>query len=254
MAHPSSHVFVGTASLSGSIAHYAKRFDLLEVSAEPGKHPRGSGLATWRKTVPSEFVFSVVLPPRLAALEAGPDADSLIEHSRSVADALGAGWWVVRTPPTVTPSTRNTRALAALVERLRGADRRIAWEPRGIWRAEEALDTARSLDVHWVQDLAREEPGSDSDVVYTRLRALGEGVRIGAAAAERVAERLADARLGYVIVEGAGAARIRQALRDVLGMDEGGPATPDGGEEDEDFEDTEGEDDFDEEAEDQEDA
>lgn len=211
-------LFVGTASLRGDISRYAKRFNLLEVSAEPGRHPKHAGLLQLRRAVSDDFVFSVVLPPALASLEAGERSEDLIEAARAVADALRAGWWVLRTPPSVTPSARSARALGALVSKLASGDRRIAWEPRGVWRDEEALPTATSLGVDLVRDLFREDRLSDAPVVYTRVRALGEGARVGAAGAERIAERLEGVTSAYVVIEGAGAARAVQVLRETLGV------------------------------------
>jgi hypothetical protein len=135
-----------------------------------------------------------------------------------VADALGAKWWVLRTPPSVTPSARAGRALESLVAKLKKGERRIAWEPRGVWREEEALRTAKSLGIDLVRDLLREDRVSDDPVVYTRIRALGEGAHVGAAGAERIAERLEGATSAYVVIEGAGAARVRQVLREMLGI------------------------------------
>jgi hypothetical protein len=106
------------------------------------------------------------------------------------------------------------------VGELRG-ERRIAWDPRGLWSDEDALRTAEQLGVHLVRDLAREDRMDENPIVYTRLRGLGEGARIGAAAAERLAERLSDASDSYVVVEGAGAGRVRQVLRDMAGMPRG---------------------------------
>jgi uncharacterized protein YecE (DUF72 family) len=210
-------VHVGRPSLEGGIARYAHSFDLLEVAGEAGRHPRRPGLLEWRKSVPERFVFSVVVPSSLSSFVARPDRAELVSHARMVADALEAAWWVVRTPPSVTPSIRTAREMEALVAELASAGRRIAWEPRGVWSDEEMTRAASRFGVHLVQDLAREERAHAGPVVYTRLRALGEGARIGAAAAERVAERLADAEDAYVVVEGAGAGRVRQVLREAAG-------------------------------------
>ncbi len=222
------------------MARYARAFDLLEVSGEAGRHPRRPGLLEWRRSVQEDFVFSVVVPSTLASLEAGKDAPGLLSHARMVADALGATWWLLRTPPMVTPSARATRKLEALVADLRAEGRAVAWEPRGVWGDEGARGTAAHLDVHLVRDLAREEPVDGVDVIYTRLRALGEGARIGAAAAERVAERIAGATDAFVVVEGAGAGRVRQVLREMLGASteatEGGDADEDADEDSEDDE------------------
>ncbi|HEX3596109.1 MAG TPA: DUF72 domain-containing protein [Polyangiaceae bacterium] len=212
-----SAVHVGRPTIEGAIARYARAFDFLEVIAEPGRHPRRPGLLEWRRLVPERFVFSVVVPSAMSALEHRPDRPELLSHARMVADAVAADWWLVRTPPSVTPSARATRELGALIGDLRD-ERRIAWEPRGLWNDEEARRTAEQLGVYLVRDLAREERTDDRPIVYTRLRALGEGARIGAAAAERVAARLADSSDCYVTVEGAGAGRVRQVLREMAGI------------------------------------
>jgi uncharacterized protein YecE (DUF72 family) len=215
--HTGPRIRVGRASLEGGIARYARAFDLVEISGERGRHPRRPGLLAWRKAAGDEFVFSVVVPAALAALEAGAERTELLNHARMVADALGATWWLLRTPAAVAPSARSMRELKALVGELRTETRRVAWEPRGVWGDDGAPRAAEELGVHLVRDLAREDLLTDDDVVYTRLRALGEGARIGAAAAERVADRLEGASEAYVVVEGAGAGRVRQVLRDMLG-------------------------------------
>lgn len=218
----SPRVHVGRASLEGGIARYGRVFNLLEVIGERGRHPKRPGLLEWRKSVSEGFAFSVVVPVNVASLSAGSAEDELLTHAEGVVDALDAAWWVLRTPPQVTPSARSTRALAALVSRLGATGRRIAWEPRGVWSDETALAAAGTLGVRLIRDLAREDRLDEDPVVYTRLRALGEGARIGAAAAERVAERLEGASEAFVVVEGTGAGRVRTVLRETLGVDAGG--------------------------------
>jgi uncharacterized protein YecE (DUF72 family) len=213
-------IHVGKPAIEGGIARYARAFDFLEVVGEPGRHPRRPGLLEWRRVVPERFVFSVVVPSAISSFEHRPDRPELLNHARMVADALAAGWWLVRTPPSVTPSARATREIEALVGELRG-ERRIAWDPRGLWSDEDALRTAEQLGVHLVRDLAREDRMDENPIVYTRLRGLGEGARIGAVAAERLAERLSDASDSYVVVEGTGAGRVRKVLRDMVGMPRG---------------------------------
>jgi uncharacterized protein YecE (DUF72 family) len=234
-------VHVGRPTLEGGIARYARSFDLLEVAGEAGRHPRRPGLLEWRRDVPERFVFSVVLPASLSSFEARPDRAELVAHARMVADALEAAWWVVRTPPSVTPSARTARGMEGLVAELASAGRRIAWEPRGVWTDDEAKRAASLFGVHLVRDLAREERADAEPVVYTRLRALGEGARVGAAAAERVAERLLDAEDAYVVVEGAGAGRVRQVLREAVGEPSEDAAPESGDDDDEgDWEEDEG--------------
>jgi hypothetical protein len=218
VAPTAASLFVGTPSLRGDIARYAKRFNLLEMSAEPGRHPKRSGLLGLRRSVAQDFAFSVVLPSALASLDSGQATDGLVEQSESIAAALGAIWSVLRTPPNVTPSARSLRTFEALVAKLKSGNRRIAWEPRGIWRDEEAADVAASLGLTLVRDLLREDPISDDPVVYTRIRALGEGAHVGAAGAERIAERLAGATSAYVVIEGSGAVGAQKVLRESFGL------------------------------------
>jgi hypothetical protein len=229
VAPPTPSLFVGTPSLRGDISRYAKRFNLLEMSAEPGRHPKRAGLLDLRRAVAPDFAFSVALPSALASLESGDATDGLVVRAVAVAEALGADWWVLRTPPNVTPSARSLRTLEALVTKLKAHERRIAWEPRGIWRDEEAATVARSLGVTLVRDLLREDLVSDDPVVYTRVRALGEGSHVGAAGAERIAERLADVVSAYVVIEGSGAVGAQRILREAFGLPARGEEPSEGG-------------------------
>jgi uncharacterized protein YecE (DUF72 family) len=230
-----SRVYVGQASLQGGIGRYARSFDLLEVSAEPGRRPGLKVLRAWRDEVPEAFVFSVVLPSRVSDLEGATDGAALFEQAVSVAEALRAAWWVLRTPPSVLPSARSLRRIGELAARLRGTGRSVAWDPRGLWAEDDLERAAEALGVHVVRDLSRDDPVPRGETeVYTRLRALGEGMRVGAGASERVADRLTYADRAFVIVEGAGAGRVRKALREAMGA-------PDDGDE-QDLEDDDGDD------------
>jgi hypothetical protein len=75
------------------------------------------------------------------------------------------------------------------------------------------IAAARSLSVLPVLDVAHEVPGPGT-ILYTRLRALGKSAALGAAAVERIAERLRRRREAYVIVEAhtGEAQRIKAAL------------------------------------------
>lgn len=204
-------VHVGQASLQGGLQRYAKAFDLLEVKCDPAP-PSAKHLKRLKGEAPEGFVFSLVAGRALADLaQSEPDA-KLVSATHDAAKALGARWVVVRTPATVQPSARSRARLERLVKSLDGAAEGIAWEPRGIWSDEEMLAVAEELGVTLVRDLAEHEP-PPSEVVYTRLIGLGRNLRIGSGAIERVGERLEDATLGFVIVEGQGAVAVAKALR-----------------------------------------
>jgi uncharacterized protein YecE (DUF72 family) len=207
---------VGQAALRGDIGRYARRFDLLELRAELGKLPRSKQLREWAKAVPEGFVFSVVLPRVVGALEARADFEPALEQALASAEALSAGWLVLQTPPTVMPSARTRRRLGELLARLPRAERRIAWEPRGVWQEEEAEQLALDLDICVVRDLSRQPPAPGT-AAYCRLLALGESSRVRAGDIEQVSENLAEFDEAFVVIEGAGAVRAAQMLRQLAG-------------------------------------
>jgi uncharacterized protein YecE (DUF72 family) len=203
---------VGQSTLRGEIGRYAERFNLLELRAEPGKLPRAARLRKWLAEVPEGFVFSVVLPQRVGELAQSPEAQALLTQALATAEVLRAGWIVVQTPASVTPTKRSRDRLAALVEQLPRDARRVAWEPRGVWQDEEAERVSSDLGIHLVRDVSR-SPAPSGDVVYSRMRGLGDASRVRVSAVERLAERLAGTSESFVVIEGEGAVRGAALLR-----------------------------------------
>lgn len=215
-----ARLLVGLPALQGDLEKYAARFNVVELRPEEGSAgsvPKPTTLRKWRKAVPPSFVFSIVLPRAVGALTAGPALDAALASSLEVAAALEARCLVLQTPPEVRPTASNRKRLAALFDRIPREGTVRCWEPAGLWEREEVLATARALSVVPVLDVAHEVPGP-GPILYTRLRALGKSAALGAAAVERVSERLRKRREAYVIVEGpaAEAQRIKAALAAAL--------------------------------------
>ena len=206
---------IGQSRLRGDLSRYARGFDLLELRAEPGRIPRPAGLRRWAEQAPAGFVFSVVLPRRVAALEPSAEQERELESALRAADALGATWLVAQTPASVTPTERARRRLGELSERLPRDGRRIAWEPQGLWEDEESERLAERLGLHLVRDLSR-SVAAPGDVAYTRVRTWGESARLGAVRAQRVAERLVGHSEAFVVLETPGAAQGARALREAV--------------------------------------
>lgn len=215
-------IHVGKSSLGSDLARYAQRFDLLEVRIDPPA-PRGQKLRAWRRAVPGEFAFSVVVPRTLAALDAELPAPAELEATLAAAESLGARFFLLQTSSNVRPSERTKQRLSELVRGLAAAGLPIAWEPRGIWSETEAERWANELGLDLVRDLSRVEP-ADGPRVYTRLLALGDGSHVRASAIERVAEHLEGRDEAFVVIEGEGAVRAAQLLRELLGDDPGAEA------------------------------
>lgn len=207
---PAMKLHVGQAALQGSIRRYP--FDLLELAVEPNL-PQPKKLATYPEARPGR-VFSL----RVAPTSVLPSAEqgALVERARAAGAALGASWCVLTTGPTTTPTARNRTHLGRLFDELGRDAWRLAWEPRGVWAPDEAERWAEELGVVLVRDASREAPPT-GDVVYTRLRGLGFGARVGTRALERLAEHLEGATEAFVVIEGQGAQRADKFLRELLG-------------------------------------
>ncbi len=211
-----ARLLVGLPALQGDLEKYASRFDLVELRPVDAALPKPSTLRRWRKTVPPAFVFSVVLPRVVGALAPGAALDEALATSLEVASALEARCVLLQTPAGVRPTATNRKRLAAVFDRIPKEGTVRCWEPAGLWERDEVLATARTLGVLPVFDVAREVPGT-GPILYTRLRALGKSTMLGAAALERIAERLRRRREAFVVVEGPNeAARIKQALASEL--------------------------------------
>lgn len=236
-------VLVGETRLPKNFRRYANQYSLLELDCEPGTIPGKARLEACAQAAPEGFVFSLIVPSRLAQLVDGDESEKAWKTAATVARILKAKWWVVRTPAEVRPTRRARDDMGKLFRRLGESGMRVAWEPRGVWDEHVAAETAESMGVHLVQDLAREEPLSER-VLYTRLLALGRGARVGLSLADLVVERVRGFEEAFVVVEGQGAREIQQALG--LASDAGvesDTAAEDEAESDEDEDDDQGEDD-----------
>jgi uncharacterized protein YecE (DUF72 family) len=205
-------LFVGRNAHEGDIARYASRFNMLELRADATNLPRGARLSDWKKRVPADFAFSIVLPKALGLLES-----SEVELGRTLelADTLSASWLLLQTPSSVGPSARMRERLSKVFAAVAHERRRIAWESRGVWEDSQIEEFAVAHGVHVVRDVSRSEapPG---ECVYTRLLALGDGVQIRPNVAEHVAQVLANCEEAIVVIEGHGAEHAAKLLRQEL--------------------------------------
>ena len=257
---------IGEARLPKNFKRYSKQFSLLELDCEPGTIAGKAKLQSCAAVAPPGFVFSLVVPSRMASLEPGPEFDQAWKAAQGIARLLRAKWWVVRTPADVRPTRRAREGLAALAAKLKEGGMSVAWEPRGLWDEVAAGETADAIGAVLVHDIAREAP-RPGPVLYSRLLALGRGGRVGLSLADTVAERVRGFEQAFVVVEGQGAREIQQALGMAVedpelaeaALDDGSPDAPFedaafvSGEDDGDEEDGDGDDDADFDDEDDED-
>jgi uncharacterized protein YecE (DUF72 family) len=203
---------VGLAALEGDLERYAEKYDLLELRPGDSAGPKPATLRAWRRKVPPSFVFSVVLPKPVSELKPSTALDEALEHALGVAREVEARCLVIATPPSITPTDLNRKRLTALVERIPHDAVTLAWEPRGIWEIDDAVELAEKLDLVLVVDAAR-EPAPKGAIAYFRLRGLGEATRLSPAVIDKVADELVSRREAYVVIESSGPLAVAEALR-----------------------------------------
>ncbi len=216
---------IGAKQLRGSLAAYAKRFDLLEVRvALEGGDEKGSveaptpSLATlrrWRKSVPPHFHFSVVAGPHLSRVKSTPEADKEVDAARAAIDALQARCFVLRTPPEVTPTSLWRDRIAKLIERMPRDVTHFVWEPSGVWETQDAAARARAWSIVLAVDPTREVVPAGS-VAYLRFRALGETHAFSAPVLEKVIAAVGARREVFSVLETDSALREAKTLRQLL--------------------------------------
>ena len=205
-------LFVGLSSHQGSIKRYA--FDILELLVS-ASFPKNRTLRQMRDERP-ELKFSLRLHPEVAL--AGPTHPD-VARTAEAREALGASAIVLSTPPKFSPTERNRAALREFAQVLGSPTCSLAWEPKGVWNAEEIDALCSEHAMIPVRDLTREDTPA-GPTVYTRLLALGSGARVSQHATEMLAARLEGRETAYVIIEVRGARATRTALRTAFELED----------------------------------
>lgn len=208
---------LGLPALRGKLKNYSTRFGMLEVTLH-GPGPKASTLRRWRREVPPDFAFSVVLPRVVSTFAKGPDFDKALEITLETARVLQASCIVLATPPSVRPTKANRTKIASLAALLPKDGQVLAWEPSGMWEPEDVMVTAYEAGWLPIFDAAQQPlpPGATS---YTRIRAMGHAAQLGPERIEHIAEQLRGRRDSYVVVDQEIAGNVRAGLATALAQD-----------------------------------
>ncbi len=206
---------LGAKELRGALSTYAKRFGMLEVPLGIPAAPSLATLRKYRKDVPPTFEFSLILPPAFSTPRPGPDLDAALASVTDAINALGARCVVLRTSLEVTPSQLWRTRVGALIDRLPRDVTNVAWEPSGLWEAEDVAAQAEAWKVVPIVDAAQQDVPR-GPIAYLRMRALGETRNFGPTVLERVVEAIGDRRDAYIVFETNKALDEAKALRRIV--------------------------------------
>lgn len=171
-----SRLYVGAQLDRPPGPKYVEALPFAELALRPPL-PKAKTLAEWREALPEGFVVSLVAPRTAVASPAGPmrfdegmsaGLDWLVE----AADVLAVRAIVVPTEADTTTGQRDRDRLAAYFDRIPRQGRLVVWSPTGLWEPDEAARFARRLGIQRAVD-PLEDPPSDDEVPYARMRAIG---------------------------------------------------------------------------------
>jgi uncharacterized protein YecE (DUF72 family) len=193
-------VRTGCAGFVAARREYVSRLDLVEVQQTFYQPPKVTTAARWREEAPAPFAFTLKawqlitheptsptyrrlsrpIPPALAGRYGSfRDTDEVAaawEATRAVAEALAASAILFQCPASFTPTEEHKANLRRFFARLPRGGPLFAFEPRGVWEAEETAELCRDLDLlHAVDPLRDGAPSAPSPVAYFRLHGPATG-------------------------------------------------------------------------------
>jgi uncharacterized protein YecE (DUF72 family) len=159
-----------------SLRAYSRIFNFVEVNYTFYEYPEVRRVEHWRRTVPSDFTFTVRCHQDLThrfGLRPVDDAytvfDQMIEYCR----ILNAPFLHLETPASYSVDDTKLEEARDFFSTVEPRGLRLAWELRSP-TTEKAVNLLRDFNIVHSVDLSREEPALSSDVIYTRLFGKGK--------------------------------------------------------------------------------
>jgi uncharacterized protein YecE (DUF72 family) len=155
---------------------YSEIFNFVEVNYTFYEYPDRRMVEQWRRTVPSDFTFSVRCHQDLThriGLKPVDDAYTILGKMRIYCDILAAPFLVLETPASYVINREEAKKARDLFSsfNLRGVN--LVWEIRAPV-TEEALDLMSDFNMIECVDLSLGAPSVESDIVYSRLFGKGK--------------------------------------------------------------------------------
>ena len=171
---------------SEMLAHYARRFAVVEIDSSYYGVPTAATVASWAKRAPEGFRFSAKLPSAATHAPVGSlgaihaDVGLFVERFSQLARADKFVCALAQFPHSFRPDERTTAYLGRLREAL-GAMRVVAEFRHREWQTDATLDALRSLEMGVVAvdepeigSLMRPASDATTDLAYVRFHGRNE--------------------------------------------------------------------------------
>ncbi len=229
---------IGCAGFPRPRDRYMKKLGYVEYTLR-APLPSPKTLATQRKAAREHFEHGLVAPDALYGERDWPLRDpaalrSELDRLANFCDAFGASVLVFKTPMAISPGSVALKRFEPVLERAQKMVETVVWSPAGLWERDAAVRFASEYGAIVTCDPLRDELDED-EVIYARMRGLGEDRRYSMAKLEEIAEVLNGVPDAYVVFESAEAWREALGFRKLVGeLDEDDIDDEDALEEDED--------------------
>jgi len=154
-----------------SLEAYSRAFNFVEVNSTFYKIPSLSLVRSWRRRVPSDFVFSVRCHKDVThkyRLEPVEKALETFTTMKDICRLLNANFLVLETPPTLSFSDEKVKSARDFLESVDLKDVKLVWEvrrKRGDPVPVSLVNLMRDYDVTHCVDLSREDPALETDLL-----------------------------------------------------------------------------------------
>jgi len=155
---------------------YSKAFNFVEVNYTFYEYPNSRTVERWRRSVPSEFTFTVRCHQDLThriGLKPNDQAYAIFNQMLGVCRILNAPFLHLLTPSSYVLNDVETDQAKDFFSTINLKGVRLAWEVRGTGTPKLVTLMQDFGIVHSV-DFSREEPAFKSDTIYTRLFGKGK--------------------------------------------------------------------------------
>jgi uncharacterized protein YecE (DUF72 family) len=155
----------------GKLEAYSKKFNFVEVNSTFYTFPKSTLVRSWRRRVPSEFVFTVRCHRSLThkyELRPVDEAFDIFDRMVEICRELKAPVLHLQTPHSLEFDGIGARLARDFFSSIMTRDVRLAWEVRGRV-SEEVVQLMKDFGIVQCVDISKEGAAFESDILYTRL-------------------------------------------------------------------------------------